>query len=84
MGNEIMKVKKKDYEYLKSKKFYQTEGVVRTIFAKLLTKKLKSDPEFVSAVNKVDKASEDLRAKIIDAEKKGVVIPNELKKYAGL
>lgn len=79
-----MKITKEQYEYLKEKKFYQTEGIVRAIFGKLLTKKLKSDPKFMSAVDKVDKASEDLKAQIIDAEKKGVVIPDELKKYAGL
>lgn len=79
-----MKITKEQYEYLKGKEFYQTEGIVRAIFAKLLTKKLKSDPKFMSAVDKVDKASEDLKAQIIDAEKKGVVIPDELKKYAGL
>lgn len=79
-----MKIKKEEYEYLKGKNFYQTEGIVRAIFGKLLIKKLKSDPKFMSAVDKVDKASEDLRVQIIDAEKKGVVIPDELKKYAGL
>ncbi len=79
-----MKITKEQYEYLKGKEFYQTEGIVRAIFAKLLTKKLKSDPKFMSAVDKVDKASEDLKTQIIDAEKKGVVIPDELKKYAGL
>lgn len=79
-----MKITKEEYEYLKGKQFYQTEGIVRAIFAKLLTKKLKSDPKFMAAVDKVDKASEDLRGKIIDAEKQGVVIPDELKKYAGL
>jgi hypothetical protein len=79
-----MKITKEQYEYLKEKEFYQTEGIVRAIFAKLLTKKLKSDPKFMSAVDKVDKASEDLKAQIIDAENKGVVIPDELKKYAGL
>jgi hypothetical protein len=79
-----MKITKEQYEYLKEKEFYQTEGIVRAIFGKLLTKKLKSDPKFMSAVDKVDKASEDLKAQIIDAENKGVVIPDELKKYAGL
>ena len=79
-----MKITKEEYEYLKGKDFYQTEGVVRAIFAKLLTKKLKSDPKFMSAVDKVDKASDELRNKIIDAEKHGVVIPDELKKYGGL
>jgi hypothetical protein len=79
-----MKITKEQYEYLKEKEFYQTEGIVRAIFAKLLTKKLKSDPKFMSAVDKVDKASEDLRNSIISAEKNGVVVPDELKKYAGL
>ena len=79
-----MKITKEEYEYLNVLDFYQTEGVVRAIFAKLLTKKLKSDPKFMSAVDKVDKASDELRNKIIGAEKEGVVIPDELKKYAGL
>ena len=79
-----MKITKEEYNYLKSKKFYHTEGIVRAIFGKLLTKKLKSDPKFMSAVDKVDKASEDLRNSIISAEKNGVVVPDELKKYAGL
>lgn len=78
-----MKITKEEYEYLQDKKFYQTEGVIRAIFAKYLSKRLKSDPSFKSAVDKADKAAEDLRGKIIDAEKKGVVIPDELKKYAG-
>lgn len=79
-----MKITKEEYEYLKGKNFYQTEGVVRAIFAKLLTKKLKSDPKFMAAVDKVDKASDELRNKIINAENQGILIPAELKKYAGL
>jgi len=59
-------------------------GIVKWIFNRLLVKKLKNDPEFISAVNDADDAAENLRCSIRKAEKNGVIVPDELKKYAGM
>ena len=54
------------------------------MFARKLGKLLKKDRDFNKAVNNLDSASEKLKKTILDAEKKGVKIPKELKQYAGL
>ena len=79
-----MKITKEQANYLKSKPAFQTEGIVGKIFSRLLVKKLKNDTEFKKAVDSFDTAQERMRKSIIDAEKSGVKIPKELKKYAGL
>ena len=79
-----MKITKEQAEYLKSKPAFQNEGIVGKIFAKLLKNKLKNDTEFKKAVDSFDNAQDRMRKSIIDAERKGVKIPQELKKYAGL
>ena len=80
----IMKLTKEQYEYLKGKKSYQTEGIIKKLFAKFLVKKLKNDSNFMRAVDDADKAADNLRDAINKAEKQGVSIPDGLKKYAGL
>ena len=58
--------------------------IVKWLFNRLLVKKLKNDPEFISAVNDADDAAENLRCSIRKAEENGVIVPDELKKYAGM
>ena len=79
-----MKLTKEQYEYLKGKKSYQTEGFIKKMFVKLLVNKLKNDSNFMRAVDDADKAADNLRDAIKKAEKQGVSIPDGLKKYAGL
>ena len=59
-------------------------GIVKWIFNWFMIKKLKKDPEFISAVNKADESVENLRCSIRKAEENGVIIPDGLKKYAGM
>ena len=79
-----MKITKEQFEYMKSKPTFQNEGIVGAIFNRLLKRKLSKDSDFKKAVDSFDSAQDGLRKSIIDAEKKGVKIPQELKKYAGL
>jgi uncharacterized membrane-anchored protein YhcB (DUF1043 family) len=79
-----MKLTKEQVNYLKTKQAFQNEGIVGKIFARLLKKKLKNNTDFKKAVDSFDTAQDRMRKSIIDAEKSGVKIPNELKKYAGL
>lgn len=79
-----MKLTTEQFEYMKSKPAFQNEGIVGAIFNRLLKRKLSKDSNFKRAIDSFDSAQEDMRKAIIDAEKKGVKIPQELKKYAGL
>lgn len=78
-----MKLTTEQISHLKSKSYFQ-EGVIGKLFARKLGKLLKKDTDFMKAVDKLDDASEKLKKTILDAEKKGVKIPKELKQYAGL
>ena len=79
-----MKITTEQFEYMKSKPAFQNEGIVGAIFNRLLKRKLSKDANFKKAIDSFDSAQDDMRKAITDAEKKGVKIPNELKKYAGL
>lgn len=79
-----MKVNKEQIKELKSKPYFQNEGFIGRMFARKLGKILKKDKDFNAAVDRLDSASEKLKKTILDAEKKGVKIPKELKQYAGL
>lgn len=78
-----MKLTKEQITHLKSKPYFQ-EGFIGKLFARKLGKLLMKDKDFNKAVDNLDSASEKLKKTIIDAEKKGVIIPKELKQYAGL
>lgn len=79
-----MKITKEQFEYMKSKPAFQNEGIVGAIFNRLLKRKLSKDSNFKRAIDSFDSAQDDMRKAILDAEKRGVKIPKELKKYAGL
>ena len=79
-----MKITKKQLRELKSKPYFQNECIISRLFARKLGKLLKKDNYFKKAVDNLDSAQDKMRKSIIDAEKAGVKIPNELKKYAGL
>lgn len=59
-------------------------GIIHTIFAKLLIRKLKRDPDFMASVAKADKSMDNLKQLLINAEKNGTPIAPELKKFAGM
>ena len=59
-------------------------GLAPVIFIRLGFRVKEKDNDFKKAVDNLDSAQDKMRKSIIDAEKSGVKIPNELKKYAGL
>ena len=59
-------------------------GLIQSIFNFLLKRKLMNNQEFLDSVEKSDKSREKLKKSLLDLEKKGVIIPDELKKYSGL
>lgn len=79
-----MKLTKEQISYLKSKPYFQSEGIISTIFARKLGKLLKRDKDFKKAVDNLDNSMEELKRQIIDAEKNGIKIPPGMKKYAGM
>ncbi len=79
-----MKLTTENVKFLKSHKSIQYEGFVKTIFNRVLTKKIKNSDSFKKAVKDTDDAMTKLQGSIRDAEKNGTIIPDELKKFAGL
>ena len=79
-----MKLNKEQLENLKSKEYFQSEGIIGRVFARLLKKRLAKDKNLQKAVDKMDKSSEDLKKSIQSAQKDGVKIPDELLVYACL
>ena len=59
-------------------------GLIQIIFNSLLKRKLLNNQEFLDSIEKFDKSREELQKSLLDLEKKGVIIPDELKKYSGL
>ena len=59
-------------------------GILSWIFKKRLVMKLENDPEFISMVDKADESAENLRCTIRKAESRGVIIPDGLKRSAGM
>jgi len=59
-------------------------GLIGYIFNSILKRKLLKDDNFLDSVEKLDKSIDKLQKTILDAEKKGVIIPDEMKKNAGL
>ena len=80
----IFILNKEQLENLKSKEYFQSEGIIGRVFARLLKKRLSKDKNLQKAVDKMDKSSEDLKKSIQSAQKDGVKIPDELLVYAGL
>lgn len=79
-----MKLTTEQVEYLRNNKSFKNEGIVARIFAYVLKKRLKNSPDFKTAVDNADKAMDELKNQLLHAERNGVIIPDELKKYAGL
>tara|TARA_A100001515_G_scaffold11517_1_gene9001 strand:+ start:160 stop:411 length:252 start_codon:yes stop_codon:yes gene_type:complete len=79
-----MKLTKEQKNILANKEYFQTEGIVGSIFARLLKSKLKKDKGFKKAVDDLDKASDKLKVQIKQAQKDGIKIPPGLLVYAGL
>ncbi len=59
-------------------------GIIRWIFNHVLRKKIKNSEDFKQAVKETDVAMANLQRTIQDAEKNGTIIPDELKKFAGM
>ena len=79
-----MKITKEQLKELKSKPYFQNEGIISRLFARKLGKLLKKDTDFKKAVDNLDNSMDILRKQIIDAEKNGINVPIGLKKYAGM
>jgi uncharacterized phage infection (PIP) family protein YhgE len=79
-----MKITKEQLRELKSKPYFQNEGVISRLFARKLGKLLKKDTDFKKAVDNLDSSMDVLKRQIIDAEKNGIKVPDGLKKYAGM
>ena len=59
-------------------------GLIQIIFNSLLKRKLLNNQEFLDSIEKFDKSREELQKSLLDFEKKGGIVPDELKKYSGL
>ena len=59
-------------------------GLIQNIFNSLLKRKLLNNQEFLDSIEKFDKSREELQKSLLDFEKKGGIVPDELKKYSGL
>lgn len=59
-------------------------GLIQIIFNSLLKRKLLNNQEFLDSIEKFDKSREELQKSLLDFEKKGGIVPEELKKYSGL
>jgi len=59
-------------------------GLIQIIFNFLLKRKLLNNQEFLDSIEKFDKSREELQKSLLDFEKKGGIVPDELKKYSGL
>ena len=59
-------------------------GLIQIIFNFLLKRKLLNNQEFLDSIEKFDKSREELQKSLLDFEKKGGIVPEELKKYSGL
>lgn len=77
-----MKLTKEQAEYIRSKPSFKNEGIISNIFAKLLKTKLKNDKGFMKAVDDYDKAATDLAKNIKKMEKRGIEVPDDIKKLA--
>jgi glutathione peroxidase-family protein len=60
------------------------EGIVKWIFNKYLTSKIKNDSDIMSKLTAADKAMDNLKDSIADVEKRGYKVDPELKKMVGL
>ncbi len=79
-----MKLTTEDVNFLKSHKSVQYEGFVKSIFNKVLRKKIRNSDDFKQSVKDTDIAMTRLQNSIRVAEKGGTIIPDELKRFAGL
>ena len=60
------------------------EGIIRWIFNKYLTNKIKGDSTIMGKIAAADKAMETLKDSIADVERRGLYVDPELKKMVGL
>jgi|LauGreDrversion4_2_1035121.scaffolds.fasta_scaffold214917_2 glutathione peroxidase-family protein len=60
------------------------EGIIKWIFNKYLTSKIKNDSDIMSKLTAADKAMDNLKDSIADVEKRGYKVDPELKKMVGL
>ena len=76
-----MKLTKEQADYIRSKKSFKSEGIVKSIFGRLLKKKLKNDRGFMKAVDDADKATEKLKKTVLQMKKDGVEIAITFNRY---
>ena len=82
-----MKITSEQRESLKEvlKKHNIREGVIAKLFGKILTKSLKSNPNFMDALTGMDTSMQNTRKELKRLEADGLVINDPwLRKWAGL
>ena len=84
MREKTMKLTKEQADYIRSKKSFKSEGIVKSIFGRLLKKKLKNDRGFMKAVDDADKATEKLKKTVLQMKIDGVEIPPVIKQRLGI
>jgi glutathione peroxidase-family protein len=60
------------------------EGIIKWMFNKYLTSKIKGDSGIMDKLTAADKAMDNLKNTIGDAEKRGIYVDPEIKKLVGL
>jgi hypothetical protein len=76
---KLTEYKKKSIKEFLTKKHSIKEGVIEYIFGKVLVNKLKTDKDFVSMANKLDKDMQELRDEVERLKAQGKRIPNSYK-----
>jgi hypothetical protein len=87
LKDTIMKITKEEKQSLKEvlTKHSIKEGIVAKLFSKILTKSLKSNPNFMAAVLDADITMGNTRKELKKLEANGLVINDPwLRKWAGL
>jgi len=60
------------------------EGIIKWIFNKMLTSKIKGDSTLMGKIAAADEAMEELKTIIASREKRGLYVAPEIKKMVGL
>lgn len=84
MKLKVTKEEKAKLVEVLSKHKGMNEGIVKWLFNKLLTSKIKGDSSLMGKIAAADAAMEKLKNNIADREKDGLYVDPEIKKFVGL
>jgi hypothetical protein len=59
-------------------------GLIKWLFNRYMTAKIKNDPIIMGKLAAADKANEKLKESIADCERRGIEVAPEIKKLVGL